>query len=227
MASGVAEMFVGTVVSPLITAETKREARKVLVKHPALVLVVKMLVQRLQRSDDMAAKCIEMLDFLAFSRKFIRVLGSDKAFGDVRESTAELVLIRAVRLVSVSEEDFGALELLCILNQLLFEDEMRACVLCRASVREKLLDLVGLLIKGIERMVEMAKGAEQDKPKEAEVSKHLVNTSARDVEAAGRTGSAGAAACAGENSGTPSSCPALSSAPFSISRCGAGEEAKG
>jgi len=45
-----------------------------LVKHPGLGLVVKMLVLRLQRCDDMAAKCIEMLDFLAFSRKFIRYI---------------------------------------------------------------------------------------------------------------------------------------------------------
>ena len=68
-----------------------------LVKHPALALAVKMLVQRLQRSDDMAAKCIEMLDFLAFSRKFIRVLGSDKAFGEVILPSRVILSIKKMR----------------------------------------------------------------------------------------------------------------------------------
>ena len=35
--------------------------------------------------------------FLAFSRKFIRVLGSSLTFSDLREKTAELVLSKAVR----------------------------------------------------------------------------------------------------------------------------------
>jgi len=177
--------------SPLVSSDQKREARKMLVKHPGLALVVRMLVQRLQRSDDMGANCIEMLDFLAFSRKFIRVLGSDKAFGEVRESMADLVLSRAVRLVSVSEEDFGALELLHILNQLLFEDEMRACVLCRVSVRERLLELVGVLLKGLDRMVEMANGSsDRERHKDPEGSKGSPSASAK--EEAGGCGGKGA-----------------------------------
>ena len=152
----------------LVTTEMQREARKMLVKHRALGLVVRMLVHRLQRSDDMAAKCIEMLDFLAFSRKFIRVLGSDKNFSELRESAAGLVLTRSVRLISLSEDDLGALELQHILNQLLFEDEMRACVLCRVSVRDRLLELVGLLIKNVERMVDTVKQAKNEREREKE-----------------------------------------------------------
>ena len=113
------------------------------------------------------------------------------------------MLSRAVRLISVSEEDFGALELLHILTQLLFEDEMRACVLCRATVRERLLELVGLLIKGIERLVETVRGGERGVPKEskearggseAEASKqHSFNASAfgREDEGGGGGGGGG------------------------------------
>jgi hypothetical protein len=152
------------------SVETTREARRMLVKHSALASLMKMMVQRLAsgRCDEMAAKCIEMLEFLSFSRKFIRVLGTDKAFGDVRENFADLVLVRAVRLVSVAEEDNGALQLLKILNQLLFEDKMRECVLCSASVRDKLLDLVGQLVKGIDRMIESAKDRSSSENKDHE-----------------------------------------------------------
>jgi hypothetical protein len=135
----------------------------------------------------------------------------------VRESTADLVLSRAVRLISVSEEDFGALELLHILNQLLFEDEMRACVLCRATVRERLLELVGLLIKGIERLVETARGGDRGVPKEskeareareaseAEASKqHSLNASAFGREDEGGGGVAARAVSAGAGEGASS-----------------------
>ena len=159
----VVELWLDLLVrSELLPVETLREARKMLATHTALGTLVKTLVQRLQRCDEMAAKCMEMLDFVAFSRKCIRVLGSHKAFGDVREHTADLVLTRTLRLVSVAEDDLGALQLLKILNQLLFEDEMRACILCRAPLRQRLLDVVAALIKGIERMVTASTEA-QDK----------------------------------------------------------------